>query len=68
MRGNNPMKKLFTVLVVLVGLAGCAGQNTKQQYARTEHACAEIGLTPGTSRHTDCVANLNAGLATIHGN
>ena len=51
------------VLTVLLSTAACAASGaSEQQAARESHACAELGLTPGTAAFGSCVGNLDAAL------
>jgi hypothetical protein len=55
------MSRLILMVAALATLAACAapGENALQM-AREDHACAELGLSPGSSEFASCVGNLDA--------
>jgi hypothetical protein len=57
------MPKFGFIAALAVTLAACAapGENARQM-AREDHACAELGLTPGSAVFNSCVGNLDASL------
>lgn len=53
--------RVLLALGVLLAVAACAAPgNHAVQFAQEQHACAELGLAPGTTAFTSCVSNLDA--------
>ena len=55
------MLRTIPLAALLLLCAACAGPTQSQvQFAQERHACAELGLDPGSSGFSGCVTNLDA--------
>ena len=54
------MARLMVTIMAVATLAACAapGENARQT-AQEEHACAELGLSPGSPGFASCTGNLD---------
>ena len=52
--------KILGVSMILASAAACAPNNSAVQLAQERHACAELGIDPGSSDFSSCVGNLDA--------
>lgn len=52
--------KILALSAMLLSAAACAPNQSAVQLAQERHACAELGIDPGSSDFGTCVGNLDA--------
>ena len=52
--------KILGLSAILLSAAACAPNQEALQVAQERHACAELGIDPGSSGFSSCVGNLDA--------
>jgi hypothetical protein len=59
--------KILAVTAALLAITACASPGPNQlQVAKEQHACAELGLAPGSAAFSNCFANLDATLFALN--
>ena len=51
--------RILSLAAILASAAACAPNQGAVQLAQERHACAELGIDPGSSDFSNCVGNLD---------